>query len=326
MSACADLRVLFRAAAGPRRGYGHLVRCRSLARALGVRPLLSLRAPRTAIHTALQLGCDVVVDGAHRLVRGRYIDLLVVDDPIARAAARWITAARRAGVAVVSVHDLGLGSGGADLRIDGSIVQGRTTSHSRAVVGPAFAILDPALTRHARVKRRRNGVVVSLGGGPRAAVASAIAVDIARRAPHVEVRVTGGFNSSAPPASVKRRRLRNLVWLGPTTNLAGELGRASVAVVGGGVTLYEACALATPAVGVPVVKSQRPTVTGFVARGAALGTPRVPPHPERVADDVLRLLGDASLRNRIGRTASRLIDGRGALRAARAISRLVEER
>ena len=43
MTSCADLRVLFRAPAGPRRGFGHLVRCRSLARALGVRPLIALR-------------------------------------------------------------------------------------------------------------------------------------------------------------------------------------------------------------------------------------------------------------------------------------------
>ena len=46
MTSCGDLRILFRAPAGPRRGFGHLVRCRSLARALGVRPLIALRGGR----------------------------------------------------------------------------------------------------------------------------------------------------------------------------------------------------------------------------------------------------------------------------------------
>ena len=48
MTSCGDLRILFRAAAGPRRGFGHLVRCRSLARALGVRPLVALRGGQGA--------------------------------------------------------------------------------------------------------------------------------------------------------------------------------------------------------------------------------------------------------------------------------------
>ena len=47
-----DARVLFVAAAGPRRGYGHLVRCVSFARALGVRPLLAVRGSRRVVDTA----------------------------------------------------------------------------------------------------------------------------------------------------------------------------------------------------------------------------------------------------------------------------------
>ena len=61
----APLRVLFRAAAGPRRGFGHLVRCRSLARALGVRPLVCAAWQRHAADDrALALGCDVVLGSA----------------------------------------------------------------------------------------------------------------------------------------------------------------------------------------------------------------------------------------------------------------------
>jgi hypothetical protein len=75
---------------------------------------------------------------------------------------------------------------------------------------------------------------------------------------------------------------------------------------------------------VPVVAGQRATVAGFVARGAALGRPHDSVHPRRVADDALRLLHETKLRRRVSRTGRRLVDGRGAGRAARAIEQLLE--
>jgi spore coat polysaccharide biosynthesis predicted glycosyltransferase SpsG len=248
-------------------------------------------------------------------------------------------------VAVASIHDLGIGCYDADLLIDGSVIRslaqvspgsringisrpGRSAlpglpATRRALTGPSFAIVDPRLTQLRHSARSRHGVVVSLGGGPRAEVACAIAEEIARRAPDVQVRVVGGFVSSGPP---KRRNqwLPNVAWVGASTNLAKELGNASVAVVGGGVSLYEACALGTAAVGVPVVNGQRPTVAGFVARGAALGRPRAALVPRRVAADALKLLREERLRKFVARSARRLIDGRGAIRVARAIARLTE--
>jgi spore coat polysaccharide biosynthesis predicted glycosyltransferase SpsG len=324
MRACAELRVLFRAAAGSRRGFGHLVRCRSLARALGVRPLVSVRGTASTQDVALQLGCDVVRGSATRLLRALAPDVLVVDDPDARAAARWIRAARRFGVAVASVHDLGIGCLDADLLIDGSIVQRLDGRRRPVAAGPSYAILDPGLCRHSHGVRLANRVVVSLGGGRRAALAWDIATAVAARAPEVQVRVIGGFISSGPPSG--RQPAKNVIWVGASHNVADELARASVAVVGGGVSLYEACALGTPAVGVAVVPSQRPTVGGFTSRGAALGHLRSPVRAQRVAADALRLLREGRLRRLVRRAAQRLVDGQGAHRAAAAIARLVEGR
>src|SRR5262245_39750503 len=146
MSVCPDLRVLFRAPAGARRGFGHLLRCRSLARALGVRPLVALRGPGHSVDVALRLGCDVVRGGAKRVVRALKPDIVMRDDPMPRDAARWIAAARQAGAAVVSIHDLGLGCLDADLLIDGSVAPGRVGRRRSSAAGPAFAILDPDLS------------------------------------------------------------------------------------------------------------------------------------------------------------------------------------
>jgi len=316
MTSCADLRILFRAPAGPRRGFGHLVRCRSLARALGVRPLVALRGGPAIEEAALALGCDVVHGGAACLLRRLAPDVLVVDDPIAADARRWIAAGRRAGCLVVSVHDLGLGCLDADLVIDGSVTLNARAEQGTTLAGPRFALLDPELFEE-KEPRDPCSVLVALGGGPRAELAIDIAEAIVDHVPHATVRVAGGFMSSPP------RVRQQITWVGPTRNLHQEMARASVAVVGGGVSLYEACAHGTPVVGVPVVPSQRPTVAAFVARGAAKGSARGPVRAADVANECVSLLSDAAMRRHLSRTGRRLIDGRGAFRAAAAVRRMV---
>ena len=97
-----------------------MVRCLSLARALGVRPLMSVRGGAVVRETALALGADVLLDEGTRVLSAIEPDVVVIDDPIAKDAKRWMAAARRVGALVVTVHDLGIGARGADLVIDGS--------------------------------------------------------------------------------------------------------------------------------------------------------------------------------------------------------------
>jgi spore coat polysaccharide biosynthesis predicted glycosyltransferase SpsG len=336
MTASADLRVLFRAPAGPRRGFGHLVRCRSLARALGVRPLIAIRGGQRVRAAARSLGCDVIDGPAAAVIARVAPHVVIVDDPIASDARRWIACARRAGCRVVTVHDLALGACEGDLVVDGSIVkaarvrggrlqaaQGRLKPAPTTVQrGPRFALLDPAFAsrgpavRHARAPR----VLIALGGGPRALLAHAIAKAVVREMPWTSVRIAGGF---AVGSAADRNRI---TWTGPLNGLAGELAACDVAVVGGGVSLYEACARGVAAVGVPVVVPQRPTVGGFVAAGAALGNPASAPDAEQVARDVVRLLRQPALRAALGTQGRTLVDGCGSSRVADAIRDLVGPR
>jgi UDP-2,4-diacetamido-2,4,6-trideoxy-beta-L-altropyranose hydrolase len=323
MTSCGDLRILFRAAAGPRRGYGHLVRCRSLARALGVRPLVALRGGPRVIETAIALGCDVVRGSASRVLSRVQPDVLVVDDPIAADARRWMRAARRAGALVVSIHDLGLGCLDADLVIDGSITRNARARRGLTLAGPQYAVLDPAIldTVGSVLSDRPDdhdpySVLVALGGGPRAELANDIAEAIVEANPQARVRIAGGF------AGISREEAAQISWIGPSRNLHAEMARVSVAVVGGGVSLYEACAHGVAAVGVPVVAAQRPTVAAFVQRGVARGVMRGRVTARSVAVECAELLTDEAMRRHIARMGRRLIDGRGAFRAAAAVSRL----
>jgi spore coat polysaccharide biosynthesis predicted glycosyltransferase SpsG len=324
MTSCGDLRILFRAAAGPRRGYGHLVRCRSLARALGVRPLVALRGGPRVVETAVALGCDVIGGSASCVLRNLEPDVLVVDDPVAADARRWMRAARRVGCLVVSIHDLGLGCRDADLVIDGSITRNARARRGLTLAGPRYAVLDPApfdersrvARPSAQIERDPYAVLVALGGGPRAELANDIAEAIVQANPQARVRIAGGFKG------ISRQEAAQIAWIGPSPSLHTEMARASVAVVGGGVSLYEACAHGVAAVGVPVVAAQRPTVSAFVKRGVARGVTRGPVCPKSVAAECAELLTDEAMRRHIARLGQRLIDGRGAFRAAAAVSRL----
>jgi len=316
MSASANLRILFRAPAGAGRGFGHLTRCVALGRALGVRPLVALRGGRKAREAALLLGADVVASPSLGALAAMHPDVVVIDDPVARDAERWTRAARKAGAVVVTVHDLGLGARNGDLAVDGSLTRSRTSSHrGRVLAGTRFAVLDPALSRQSASPSRTPRVLIALGGGPHKRRAQAIAETIAAASPKTEIRIAGGFVS---PSKRSTGRVR---WIGSPRGLASELAKATVAVVGGGVSLYEAAAMGVPTVTVPVVKSQVPTVLAFARRRAAVGMAYTAT-PKAAANEVVRLLEDASLRRSLARRSRRIVDAQGATRVAGEVIKL----
>ena len=317
-----NARVLFVAAAGPRRGYGHLVRCVSFARALGVRPLMAIRGSQRVIETALAFGADVLPAAGPSVIRAMRPDIVIVDDPIERTARRWMAAARRAGALVVSVHDLGIGCRESDVVIDGSITRARRGPRgSVSLNGSRFALLDPLVSGTARQRRdaRNRRVLIALGGGPRVRLAGAIADAIVAADPTIEVRVAGGFVVAPRTSSSK------VVWIGASRGLSQELSQASAAVVAGGVSLYEACALGVPAVGLPVVSGQVPTVQAFGRRGAVVPAP-LGASPDQVASRAVSLLNDRGLQRSLARRSRALVDGRGASRAAATVMALSQTR
>jgi spore coat polysaccharide biosynthesis predicted glycosyltransferase SpsG len=317
---------LFRVAGGATIGFGHVMRVLSLARALGVAPRLSVRGSARARAIAASRGAVLDPCTRARDLAGAGVRLLVVDDPSARAAHAWVAAARRAGTPSVSLHDLGLAPVASDLAVDGSIARLRTVwPAQRVLAGEKYAVLDPEIARlrtrglQGRGPRR---VIVALGGGATGLAGIAVGAALKEVLPEVAVVVAPGF-------VVQKERNGSVPAIAPAA-FRRELARSTVAVVGGGVSLAEACALGAAAVGVAVVPSQVPTLRACARRGIALDGGRlqgasnaaIAAVVRRVAGRVSRLLDDEPERQRLVRRAMQAIDARGAERVARAIWRL----
>jgi UDP-2,4-diacetamido-2,4,6-trideoxy-beta-L-altropyranose hydrolase len=332
------MKVLFRVAAGPLVGYGHLRRAVSLARALGVRPVVSLLGGAAAGDVARRLGCRVVTGRATTVLAAERPTVVIVDMPKADAAHGWVAASRTAGACVVGVADNGIGCIDGDLTIDGGAAAARPW-RAGDLRGPRYAILDPRLLTARGRRRRADTVLIALGGGSRQRLANRAATELLQRRAGVRVRIASGFVQTRMPVAREttkhtkrtknaelRRGLRGsdprVVYVAPTT-LARELASCSVAIVGGGVTLYEACALGTPSVGVPVVRAQRPAIDACAARGAIVAArARTGVRTARAAADLaLGLLDSPSSRARLSAAGRQLVDGLGAARIAGLVKR-----
>ena len=108
MMSLAETRVLFVATAGPRRGTNSLAQYLSIARALGVRPLVAVPGTRTAAEQALAMGADVIAEATPAIIRRLQADVVVVDDPVAAQLGGWIISAQQAGALIITAEDLGL--------------------------------------------------------------------------------------------------------------------------------------------------------------------------------------------------------------------------
>jgi spore coat polysaccharide biosynthesis predicted glycosyltransferase SpsG len=109
--------------------------------------------------------------------------------------------------------------------------------------------------------------------------------------------------------------------------LSHALANCDVAVVAGGVTLYEACALGTPAVGLAVVSAQRRAIREFAKRRAIVDAGIASSRSvERAAREVRALLADERRRRATAARARRLVDGLGAERVAEQIRAMLRQR
>jgi spore coat polysaccharide biosynthesis predicted glycosyltransferase SpsG len=296
------------------------MRARALARQLGGSTSFSIRGSHAARRAAESLGCRLIA-GSDPL---RHADLVIVDDPNAHERRRWVRKARKRGCVTVSVHDREERID-ADLAVRGTLASIGTRAHVRALDGARFCLLDstfgdarPVRTIHQGLRPR---VFIALGGGSHVrAVARQLVSALHRRRPDLQIRVAAGFSDSSLPELKKAR------WVQAQSGLLRELRGSDVAVVAGGMTLYEACAVGVPSVALAVVPAQRRRIRSFAAQqavidaGDAFGSRQT---VNAAAGAVVQLLERPDRRSALASRARRLVDGRGASRVAERIQAML---
>ena len=321
-------------AAGHEVGLGHAVRLSGLVARLAtphtlsvcVRGDLALVAPLFPGATLVPLVADGGPDG---LWFAAPPELVLVDLPSHPAhQARPFAAWRAFGVPLVAVDDLG-GDVPVDLVVNGT-VPGAHHAYSpgpRVFAGPEYALLRAPFSVTPWRAPADRAVTIVIGGG-----------DAARRWAHVLTgpaldRSTWGRTTMVVGAAFPERdRLRAPCALARITlrhgldaaELATLLADSAVALVTGGMIVYEALAVGTPTVAFPLVDDMRAEVGWLAARGACLDLGEDGGFSSAVVKDAVRsLLDDPALAATMSACARSLIDGRGAERSAKLVDELL---
>jgi UDP-2,4-diacetamido-2,4,6-trideoxy-beta-L-altropyranose hydrolase len=331
--------IAFLTEGGPAVGLGHVSRCLALARAAdGARASFLVTEDAHVVPLLAGLADEVVclpwrIDPSSGLRKLRELspDVIVVDS---YAASAELLASLRPVAPVVVVDDLADRRLPADVIVNGGAgAEGlpyERTPGTRLLLGPRYALLDPRYgetpvrPRATRVSR----VLICLGGSRQvdATLAALGAVDRVFRDCVVDVAAgpfrAGSSSVDAAPGGARNRVVIRRDGFG----LRDRMVDADVAISGGGVTLCELAATATPTVAVCLADNQRPHVDAFAGAGAALavGTTDAPRLQEAIEAALRRLGADAALRAAMGARGRALVDGRGAARVAQAIMRPVE--
>lgn len=197
---------------------------------------------------------------------------------------------------------------------------GRVPHHARVLTGPSFALVRQTFSaRRAEALSRRDGrpvtrVLISCGATDPANATSLVLDALHEERTNVAIDVA--LSSRAPHLEAIRARLRAGVRLVlDPEDMAELIARTDIGIGAGGASAYERALLGLPSIVLTLADNQRPVVRMLVAAGAAVdGGGCDDDIAARLHGLMEAFFADNEARVRMARCASRLIDGRGAVR------------
>lgn len=302
---------VFRCAASPTSGWGHLKRCQALGAAL----------ERAGWRCEFATNAESPDALAARWEAG--VDLLVVDDY--DLDADFEIAARPWTKVIVAIDDLANRKHAVDLLVDQNV--GRKAdaydvhlSNGRVLVGPGYALLDIAFWRQRAARGTRTApsgrkpkILMSLGGAQIDAL-DVILEGLAAIGDAIEAHVV---IPNATHATKVLQRGFNLHVALSSDEMVALVADCDVAIGAGGVSLLERCCLGLPSIVVTVAANQHDGTIAAARSGAcryigALGIVSA----KMVVQALEELLEDQNGWQRMSRAASQICDGLGAARLA----------
>jgi len=240
-------------------------------------------------------------------------DLLEVDVEAVRCC-------QRAGVVTVTLDDVGAALATADIAVN-AIREHAATCYS----GPDYLVLpDDAMKPSASQEGPgpRLSLLVSTGGYDPGHLAARV-VSAVRELPAVKrIRVVAADAEAGTKCHMLAGRnddgMLNVVHSVP--ELGSFLAQSDLAIVSGGLTLFEAMRRGVPSIVVAQYEHQADTARRYAARGAVVAIGEAgDDFEQRVRAAVAELVSAPAKREQLSRAARRLVDGGGLKRVANLI-------
>lgn len=330
------MRVAFRVDASSDLGFGHVMRCRTLADALrrgGAETEFLYAEMPPALHDSLVAGGHQLTDiGAFDAVNvaGPPRDWVVFDHY--RLEARHETLYRADGARIAVIDDLANRSHDCDLLLDQNFYRaenrydGLVPSHCRLLLGPRYALLGPAFTEAHATTAPRSGpvrrVLIAFGGvdAPNytTMVLDAFSQIPKSSRPAIDV-VIGAQNPHGKSVEAACRRIEATLHV-QTTRMAELLAEADLAVGAGGVSTLERWSLGVPSIVFPIAENQRQLTIDAALEGLVIAPDCEPTALDETTAHLRAALTNSALRSRLSAQSMSLVDARGAQRVVLAMS------
>lgn len=316
--------------AGHAIGLGHAVRVSGILRLLGPQHQVVIAGDGAQLDVMFPTARRMPHASPAALCETVAPDLLLIDRPgFDRAWWQALDAAAR-DIPVVVIDDYG-GEFPADLVVNGTVLDEyhRYTGlrpGAQTLCGARYALVRPQFAQQPWTDPAQRSVLIVAGGGD-AARDWALQLVSATLASWGKVGMIVG--AAFPDRSVLEQAcVRRGVTLEsgvPVERMAQALSQAALAVTTGGMIVYEAVAAGVPALVFPQMDNLVDEARWFAGHGAVtdLG-PAGGMNAGTVSRAVTALLGQRAARVAMSQRQRALVDGRGMLRAAAAIARLLE--
>ncbi len=332
---------IFRVDAGPRIGLGHLTRCLSVAAALddlGTESIFLTSEDPTVRSRIKRFGFEMEFSSMSgtgddimqtlSLAERNHCRFVIVDSY--RVDAPYLARLRTEGLYVAAIDDLARYVFPCQLVINGGAHASQlryqsSSGDTRFLLGPEYALLRPEFwdVPLRAPKELVHNIVVTLGGGdPYDLMPRLIALLDRLPEAFTLTAITGPFFDNVRKikelASAATHRV-NIVE--SPESLFEIIADADLAISAGGQTLYELAATGTPSIAIQVADNQEKSLKALEAKGVVRvsGDAEDATIMDKIEEDTLDLVRNASARKAMSSKGCQLVDGRGAARVAREI-------
>ena len=198
------------------------------------------------------------------------------------------------------------------------------------LTGTEYAPLRPEFRNVSyQVRDKAEKVLITTGGSDRYNLAGQI-LELALNTPDTGgleyCVVSGAFNAHSGQLAKLAENHHNVHIYSNVADMAHLMQECDIAVTAGGSTMYELCAVGTPAICFSFVDNQEKIVEGFRERGLVSFGGDYLRQGQDMVKNVVEHLGilvkDAGLRSEYSRKMKEQVDGRGAVRIAEKLREL----